>query len=153
MALKAKHNDIEFGVGDTVRVVQKIKEADKERKQAFEGMVIAIKGRDENKSFTVRRIGAQQVGIERIFPLETPIIEKIEVIRKGTKGSKRAKLYFTREKSKREIEKIYSRTKKKDKVVKKKIKKAKINKKKSTKKEAKKTSKSSKKNKKSSKKK
>ncbi len=114
MALFAKHKDTKFGVGDTVRVLQKIKEGDKERTQAFEGMVIGIKGREENKSFTVRRIGAQQIGVERIFPLEVPTIEKVEVVRKGTKGVRRAKLYYTREKSRRNVEEIYSRTARKD---------------------------------------
>ena len=114
MALTAKLNDTTFGVGDVVKVVQKIKEGDKKRSHSFEGMVIRIKGREENKSFTLRRIGVQQIGIERIFPLNTPSIEKIEVIRRGTKGVKRAKLYYTREKSKREIEKIFSRAKKRE---------------------------------------
>ena len=114
MALFPIHKDTKFGVGDTVRVLQKIKEGDKERTQAFEGMVIGIKGREENKSFTVRRIGAQQIGVERIFPLEVPTIEKVEVVRKGTKGVRRAKLYYTREKSRRNVEEIYSRTARKD---------------------------------------
>lgn len=112
MALKAVHGKgkgAEFGVGDTVRVVQKITEGDKERLQAFEGMVIRIKGRDVNKSFTVRKIGAAQVGIERIYPLSSPSIEKIEVVKRGLRGVRRAKLYYTREQSRREIDKIYSR--------------------------------------------
>jgi len=112
MALKAKHNEVEFGIGDVIRIIQKIKEGDKQRTQAFEGTLIAIKGRD-SKSITVRRIGAQQVGIERIFPLSSPTIEKIEVVRHGMEGTKHAKLYYIRNKSKREIEKIYSRQTKK----------------------------------------
>ena len=110
MALFAKHNETKFGVGDTVRVLQKVKEGDKDRTQAFEGMVIGIKGRDENISFTVRKIGAQQIGIERIFPLKTPTIESVVIVKKGTKGVRRAKLYYTREKSKKEIDEIYART-------------------------------------------
>ena len=109
MALTAQHGETTFGVGDKVKVFQKIKEGDKMRSQAFEGMVIGIKGRGENKSFTVRRIGVGQIGIERIYPLFAPTIEKIEVKRKGTRGVKRAKLYYTRDKPKREIEKIYTR--------------------------------------------
>ncbi|OGM20240.1 50S ribosomal protein L19 [Candidatus Woesebacteria bacterium RIFCSPLOWO2_01_FULL_37_19] len=109
MALFAKHKEIEFGVGDVIRVAQKIKEGDKKRLQVFEGIVIGIKGREENKSFTVRRIGAQQVGIERIFPIISPTIESIDVVRKGTKGVKQAKLYYIRNKPKREIDKIYTR--------------------------------------------
>lgn len=111
--LKVTYKDTEFGVGDTVRISQKITESGKSRTQMFEGIVISVKGREENKSFTVRRIGAQQVGIERIFPLSSPTIEKIDVVRSGTEGVRSAKLYFIREKSKREIEKIYSRTKRK----------------------------------------
>lgn len=114
MAIKAKHKDTEFGVGDTVKVVQRIKEGEKERLQTFEGIVIGIKGRGINKTFTVRRIGAQQIGIERIFPLATPTIEKVEEVRRGLRGSRRAKLYYIRDKSKREIEKIYSRTRERE---------------------------------------
>lgn len=109
MALKAKHNNIEFGVGDTIRVIQSLKEGGKTRSKAFEGMVIGIKGREENKTFTVRRIGVAKIGIERIFPLFSPSIEKIEVVRTGVRGVRRAKLYYTRDKPRREIEKIYSR--------------------------------------------
>jgi large subunit ribosomal protein L19 len=105
MALTATHKDISFGVGDTIKVFQKIKD----KTQVFEGMVIGIKGRDMRKTFTVRRIGAQKIGIEQIFPLALPTIEKIEVVRKGIEGVRRAKLYYTRNKSSREIEKIYSR--------------------------------------------
>lgn len=109
MALKASHKETEFGVGDQIKVFQKIKEGEKERLQVFEGVVLGIKGRGENKSFTVRRIGVQQIGIERIFPLSSPSIERIEVIREGVKGTRRAKLYYIRNKPKKEIEKIYSR--------------------------------------------
>jgi len=111
MALRIKHKEIDFGVGDRIKVSQKVKEGEKYRLQVFDGMVIAIKGEGENKSFTVRRIGAQQIGIERIYPLISPSIDKIEVVRTGTEGVKRAKLYYIRHKSKREIEKIYSRSK------------------------------------------
>ena len=109
MSIKAKLEDIEFGVGDRVKVTQKITEGEKKRAQVFEGMVMGIKGRGENRSFTVRRIGAAQVGIERIFPLLSPSIEKILVVKKGMMGAKRAKLYYTREQSTKEISKIYSR--------------------------------------------
>jgi large subunit ribosomal protein L19 len=110
-AKKNSGSEVEFGVGDRVRVTQRIKEAEKERLQTFEGIVIKIKGREENKTFTVRRIGVQQIGIERIFPLSSPMIENIEVVRRGKRGVRRAKLYFIRNQSKREIEKIYTRSK------------------------------------------
>ncbi len=112
MALKAKHNEIEFGVGDVVRVHQKLADG---RIQIFEGIVIKIKGSQEGKTFTVRRIGAQKIGIEIIFPLHSPAVQKIEVKRKGTRGVHRAKLYYIRNKSKREIEQIYSRANRREK--------------------------------------
>ncbi len=109
MALISFHKDVKFGVGDTVRVHQNILEGNKKRLQVFEGMVIAIRGRQENRNFIVRRIGSNQVGIEKIFPLNAPVIEKIEVVRSGVEGVRRAKLYFTRGLPKKEIEKIYQR--------------------------------------------
>lgn len=114
MAIKAKHKETTFGVGDRVKVTQKIKEGEKIRLQVFDGIVIRIKGEEENKSFTVRRVGVQQIGIERIYPLISPSIEKVEVVRSGTKGIRRAKLYYIRDKSKKEIELIYSRASDKD---------------------------------------
>lgn len=115
MALKTKHKENEISIGDTVRVIQRIKEGEKTRLQAFEGILIAIKGIKENTSITVRRIGEAQIGIERIFPLASPTIKSIEVVRKGGRGAKRAKLYYIRDKAKKEVEKIYSRTAKKEK--------------------------------------
>jgi large subunit ribosomal protein L19 len=111
MAIKVKHKETSFGVGDVVAVHQRIKEGEKQRTQIFEGMVIGIKGREDEKSFTIRRVGVQQVGIERIFPLNAPTIERVEVVKSGAEGVRRAKLYYIREKPRREIEKIYSRAK------------------------------------------
>lgn len=110
MSQKGLHKEVSFGIGDKVRVYQKIKEGDKERNSIFEGMVIAFKHSGINKTFTVRKIGVHRVGIERIFPLESPFTEKIEVIKKGLRGVKKAKLYYTRKKSPKEIEKIFSRS-------------------------------------------
>lgn len=109
MAITTKHKEVSFGVGDQVKVWQRVKEGDKFRLQAFEGMVIGIKGRGTGKSFTVRRIGEAGVGIEKIFPIESPVVEKIEVVKKGTAGVGRAKLYYTRYKAKKDIEEIFSR--------------------------------------------
>lgn len=109
MALKTKLKDTEFAVGDTVRVVQSVQEGDKEREQTFEGMVIGIKGKAGTKTFTVRRIGSQKIGIERIFPVDLPTIKKVSVVKKGLRGVRHAKLYFTRDKSQKEIDKVYSR--------------------------------------------
>src|SRR4030042_4744104 len=116
MSLFAKHSSgSEFGIGDKTKITQKFKEGEKERTQAFEGMVIAIKGEALSQTFTVRRIGVHQIGIERIFPIMSPNIEKLEIIKSGVKGVKTAKLYYTRLKSKKEIDKIYARASRKDK--------------------------------------
>jgi large subunit ribosomal protein L19 len=82
-----------FQVGDTVKAHVKIKEGDKERIQVFEGVVIARKHGDLRSTFTVRKTSFGQ-GVERIFPLHSPVIEKIEVIRRGR--VRRAKLYYLR---------------------------------------------------------
>ena len=115
MALFLTCKDIQFGVGDRIRVVQKIVEAGKNRQAIFEGVVIAVKA-GENPSFTVRRVGEQNIAIERIFPALLPSLEKIQVLKKGTPGVKHAKLYYLRTKSPREIEKIYSRASRKNKL-------------------------------------
>ena len=83
-----------FSVGDTVRVHVKVREGEKERIQVFEGMVIAQRGGSVNTSFTVRKI-SDGVGVERIFPLHSPILEKVEVVRQGR--VRRAKLFYLRE--------------------------------------------------------
>lgn len=109
MSLYLTHKDVTFGVGDKVKVIQKIKEGDKERTATFEGIVIKVRGEGENKMFTVRKSGAQNVGVERIYPLTSPFIEKVEVVKKGTPGVRRAKLYYIRTKSPKEIDEIFSR--------------------------------------------
>jgi len=114
MALRIKHKETEFGVGDRIKVYQRIKEGEKTRVAFFEGMVLGIKGEGDRKTFTVRRVGEAGIGIERIFPISLPTIEKIEVVKKGTRGVKQAKLYYTREKSTKEIDKIYSRAKRRE---------------------------------------
>lgn len=83
----------DFTPGDTVRVMVRVREGEKERLQAFEGVCIARRGGGINESFTVRKISAG-VGVERIFPLHSPGIAEIEVMRKGR--VRRAKLYFLR---------------------------------------------------------
>jgi large subunit ribosomal protein L19 len=87
----------EFRPGDTVRVAVEIKEGDKKRIQNFEGVVIAIKGTGAGKTFTVRKIGANNIGVERIFPFYSESIAGIEVVRKGK--VRRAKLYYLRGKT------------------------------------------------------
>ena len=84
----------EIRPGDTVRVYQKIKEGDKERIQVFEGLVIARKhGKGITSTITVRKV-ISEIGVERIFPLHSPTIEKIETLRRGR--VRRAKLYYLR---------------------------------------------------------
>lgn len=114
MALYLKHKEVTFGIGDRVRVTQRIVEGGKNRSAIFEGIVIAIKS-GINKSFVVRRIGEQKVGIERIFPLSLPSLEEVKVMKKGTPGVQHGKLYYLRTKNPHEIEKIYSRALKREK--------------------------------------
>jgi large subunit ribosomal protein L19 len=83
-----------FRAGDTVRVNVRVKEGDKERVQAFEGVVIARKGEGVSKTFTVRKI-SNGVGVERIFPLHSPMLESVSVVRRGR--VRRAKLFYLRE--------------------------------------------------------
>jgi large subunit ribosomal protein L19 len=83
----------EFTPGDTVRVFVKIKEGDKERLQAFEGVVIARKHGGVDATFTVRKISFGQ-GVERIFPVHSPVIDRVELVRRGV--VRRAKLYYLR---------------------------------------------------------
>ncbi|HEY8487055.1 MAG TPA: 50S ribosomal protein L19 [Limnochordales bacterium] len=83
-----------FGPGDTVRVHLKVTEGDRERVQVFEGVVIARKHGGTRETFTVRKI-ASGVGVERVFPLHSPAIQKIEVVRRGQ--VRRAKLYYLRQ--------------------------------------------------------
>jgi large subunit ribosomal protein L19 len=87
----------QFGVGDTVRVHYRIIEGDKERIQIFEGVVIARHGKESaNANFTVRRM-AYNEGVERVFPLHSPRVEQVEVVREGR--VRRAKLHYLRERS------------------------------------------------------
>ncbi len=109
---------VPFHIGDTVRVHYKliekekvsgktkreVKEEVRERIQIFEGIVIAIRGSAENTMFTVRRIGAAAIGVERIFPLVSPWIKKLEVVKRG--DVRRAKLYYLRAKQGKEAVKI-----------------------------------------------
>lgn len=113
MANQATFGETSFNVGDQVRVSVRLIEQEKkggktkreerveqrERIQAFDGVVLAIRGEGENKSFTVRRMGVGGIGIERIFPLSSPWITKIEVKKKG--DVRRAKLYYLRGKKKK----------------------------------------------------
>jgi len=83
-----------FEVGDTIRIGVNIREGDKERVQNFEGTVIARKGNGVSETFTVRRV-SYGVGVERVFPLHSPNVKSVEVIRRGR--VRRAKLYYLRD--------------------------------------------------------
>ena len=92
--LLAKRAVPEFTPGDTVRVHVKVKEGQRERTQAYEGVCIARQNAGVNSSFTVRKISFGE-GVERVFPLFAPIIDKVEIVRKGR--VRRAKLYYLRD--------------------------------------------------------
>ncbi len=96
MAKKKTDVNQEFQSGDTVQVYLTIQENETERESIFEGEVIRRRGSGKSATFTVRRIGADGVGIERIFPLQSPKIAKIAVIKPG--HSRRAKRYYRRSK-------------------------------------------------------
>jgi len=83
----------EFKVGDTVKVHYKIKEGAKERVQVFQGIIIQKRGAGVSKTFTVRKV-SNGVGVERIFPLHSPMIDKLEIVRFG--HVRRAKLFYLR---------------------------------------------------------
>ena len=83
----------DFRSGDTVRVHSRVREGDKERIQVFEGIVLRKRGGGSRATFTVRKI-SYGIGVERIFPLHSPLVEKIEVVQKGK--VRRARLYYLR---------------------------------------------------------
>jgi len=92
-AAQVKHNVAPFKVGDGVRVHTKVREGDKERVQVFAGVVIAHKGSGIHETFTVRRISYGE-GVERVFPVNSPNLEKIEVEKESEPG--KARLYYLR---------------------------------------------------------
>jgi len=103
-----ERKNLDLKPNDTIKVHQKIKEGDKTRTQVFEGLVIAIKhGKEAGGTFTVRKV-VDGVGVERIFPIYAPTIEKIEIIRRSQ--TRRAKLYYIREKAAKEIRKKMRKT-------------------------------------------
>jgi large subunit ribosomal protein L19 len=94
LAMEGLKDDIpDFSPGDTVRVMVRVREGQKERLQAFEGNVIARRGGGISESYTVRKV-SQGIGVERIFPLHSPSVESITVLRRGR--VRRAKLYYLR---------------------------------------------------------
>ncbi len=99
-----KPAEVDMRPGDTVRVVQKVKEGNKTRLQTFEGIVLACKhGKGPTGTFMVRKVSLG-IGVERVFPIHSPMIEKIEIVRRATRV-RRAKLYYLREKADRDMRK------------------------------------------------
>jgi large subunit ribosomal protein L19 len=92
-AKRIKENVPLFSIGDTVRIDVKVVEGNRERKQAFQGTVIQRKGSGIHETFTVRKV-SQGVGVERVFPLHSPNVSSIKVVRRGK--VRRAKLYYLR---------------------------------------------------------
>lgn len=93
--ISAKFGQDYLHIGDTIRVHSKVVEGEKSRIQIFEGILIRIKGRGENRTFTVRKIGAGGVGVERTWPLDSLSLVKVEVGKKSGKV-RRSKLYYLR---------------------------------------------------------
>ena len=92
--LRPEVADVNFSIGDTLNIHYRIIEGEKQRIQVFQGVLIAALGRGVNRMITVRRIVANE-GVERIFPLHSPRIAKIEIVRRG--DARRAKLYYLRQ--------------------------------------------------------
>jgi large subunit ribosomal protein L19 len=91
----AKNELPEFNSGDTITVYYKIKEGDKERIQFFKGVVLQRRGAGITETFTIRKIAANSIGVERIFPVNSPNIDKIEINKKGV--VRRARIFYLRE--------------------------------------------------------
>ena len=98
MANNFQWQDTIVRVGDIIRLEYRIKEKDKERLQPFQGRVIAVKGQSgQSKTFTVRKMGADNIGVERIFPVQSPWIKSLKVAGRPSKPPRRAKLYYLRQ--------------------------------------------------------
>lgn len=96
MSTKLTHKDVSFSVGDSISVNYIIKEKDKQRNQAFDGVVLSITGTTENKNFTVQKNSSDGIKVERIFPISSPWIASIKKLRTPKNRIRRAKLYHLR---------------------------------------------------------
>lgn len=94
--ISVKLGDQSIHIGDTLRVHSKVVEGTKSRVQVFEGILIRLRGRGENRTFTIRKIGAGGIGVERTWPIDSNSLVKVEV-KKKTAGVRRSKLYYLRE--------------------------------------------------------
>jgi len=96
MSLTFTLQDQTFTVGDTLEVNYKIKEKDKERVQAFDGILLAIRGRGETKSIIVQKVASNSINVERIFQITSPWIDSIKKMRSAKTKLRRSKLYYLR---------------------------------------------------------
>lgn len=111
MANSFKYKEKDYKVGDSVNVIYKIKEAGKERQQRYSGIIIKIKGQDDqNRMITVRRVSKSGIGVERIIPLSSPNLTDIKINKKS--ATSKAKIYFIRNLSDQEIRRKIYRTSK-----------------------------------------
>ncbi len=112
MANSFLYKDTRYKVGDTVSIDYKLKEGDKERIQVFKGIIVKVKGdSEENRMFTVRKLSKTGVGVEKIIPLLSPYIAKMELVKKSS--YQKAKLYFIRDLTEQEVRaKLYQVKKK-----------------------------------------
>ena len=104
MANSFSYKDQQFNVGDRLLIHQNIVEENKTRVQIFDGIVIAVKGRGDNCSFTIRRIASNNIGVERTFPVQSPVIKQIEVKSRGS--VRRSKLYYLRNRTGRQAMRV-----------------------------------------------
>ncbi|MFW6109870.1 MAG: 50S ribosomal protein L19 [Patescibacteria group bacterium] len=104
-----KENIPSFNSGDTVRVGWEVHDNDETRVQTFEGVVIAKKGKEDYKTFTVRRIASGRIGVERIFPLFSPRLKSLEVLKEGK--ARRSKLYYLRDREGKNALRVKERNK------------------------------------------
>src|SRR3989344_970411 len=93
--------DVDCKIGDTIKISYSFKEGDKFKKQIFQGILLAIKGEGNNRMITVRKLSHDNLGIERIFPVISPFIESVTVVKHGV--VRRSKLYFIRKLSESEL--------------------------------------------------
>lgn len=103
--LSVLHNNTELKIGDTIRVHTRVLEGSKLRIQIFEGILMSISGRLENKMIKVRKIGAGGIGVERIWPINAKSIDRVDV-KKSAKNIRRSKLYFLRNISNKAVNRI-----------------------------------------------
>ncbi len=115
MAMFLTYKDKTFGIGDTIRVHFNVKDGDKTRIQIFEGILMGIANRGEGKAFTVRKIAAGGVGVEKITPVNSPVLANIELVTQG--DVRRAKLTYLRGRTGKGATRIKKKTVTKDEVV------------------------------------